>query len=311
MNGLKDVALLLPFKLGNYQFFRQWFAEAWQATGGRVKVDVKLPWRFRMLLGKLGAVRNYRPFTRRRLVICAAGRPDYFAWPWSYFYEVIPVLWDCWPKYHDALVNFVRRNHVKMIFCTSSQTAEFVRNKCQGVKVIWLPEGIKVSAYPMGPKLIDRPVDVLELGRQNPSVHAALLSVGEKIRLQYQKGPRLLFPDFDSLTLGLRSAKMIVCYPRCDTHPEHAGDVETMTQRYWECMLSGALIIGRAPKELIEFCGYNPVIELGEKPLEVVEKILSDPSLWQQLVDRNRTFAEQYADWRERIKLVRRELLEQ
>ena len=41
-----------------------------------------------------------------------------------------------------------------------------------------------------------------------------------------------------------------------------AGKIETLTQRYWECMLSRCLIVGRAPFELINLIGYNPVIEV-------------------------------------------------
>ena len=49
------------------------------------------------------------------------------------------------------------------------------------------------------------------------------------------------------------------------TQPEVAGDIETLTQRYWECMFSRMVMVGHAPQELIDFIGYNPVIELSDK----------------------------------------------
>ena len=106
------------------------------------------------------------------------------------------------------------------------------------------------------------------------------------------------------MAAGIRDAKMAICYPQCDTDPQRCGDVETMTQRYWECMLSGTLMIGRAPQELIDLCGYNPVITLGEHPAQQIEKILNHIEAYQTLVDRNRLFAEQNADWSKRIPLV-------
>lgn len=39
----------------------------------------------------------------------------------------------------------------------------------------------------------------------------------------------------------------------------------TLTQRYCECMFSRMVMEGHAPQELIDFIGYNPVIELSDK----------------------------------------------
>ena len=36
---------------------------------------------------------------------------------------------------------------------------------------------------------------------------------------------------------------MMVCFPQCDTNPMKAGNLETLTQRYWEAMLSGWSLI--------------------------------------------------------------------
>ena len=310
--GDDSIVLLRPYELGKSQFFRQWAAEAWQKTGGEIVDDYSVPWKIKMVIGKSGVVRRipgFRP-NKRMLVLCC-GRPDYFSWPWCYNYEIVPVLWDCWPKYWPHLLTFLRRNNTRTIFCTSSQTAEFVRSQCPDVNAVWLPEGIDVGSYPMGNLLVQREVDILELGRQMPTVHASLLECASRnsIKHLYQIGRALLFPDFGSLTNGLRNAKITISYPRCDTHPEMAGNIETMTQRYWECMLSGTLIAGRAPTELMDFCGYNPVVTLDDDPGVQLMDMISNISAYQPLVDRNREFAEANADWTCRMKVIRRSLV--
>ena len=305
--GDSRIVLLRPYKLGNYQFFRQWAAEAWKKIGGEIVGDYSIPWKIKMLVGKSGVVRHIPGLrTNTKMLVLCCGRPDYFSWPWCYTYEIVPVLWDCWPKYWSHLLTFLRRNNTRTIFCTSSQTAEFVRSQCPEVNAVWLPEGIDVASYLMGNMLTQRNVDILELGRQMPNVHEAILECSSRnpIRHLYQRGGSLLFPDFESLTNGLRNAKITISYPRCDTHPEMAGSIETMTQRYWECMLSGSVIAGRAPAELVDFCGYNPVVPLGEHPASQLMDMLSNISDFQPLVLKNRKFAELRADWTLRMKRI-------
>ena len=118
----------------------------------------------------------------------------------------------------------------------------------------------------------------------------------------------MLFPDFDSMVAGIRSSKITICYPQCDTKPWRAGNIETLTQRYWEGMLSGTLIAGRAPKELIDLCGYNPVITFGEHPAQQIEDVLDHIEDYQELADRNRKYAEENADWSKRIPIVMKAL---
>ena len=85
--------------------------------------------------------------------------------------------------------------------------------------------------------------------------------------------------------------------------PEMAGDVETLTQRYWECMLSGTLIVGHAPKELVDLLGYNPVIELetDEDIGSRLSQILDNISSYQELADKNLAVARENASWDTRM----------
>lgn len=105
----------------------------------------------------------------------------------------------------------------------------------------------------------------------------------------------------------LQNAKLTIIFPRSVTEPEMAQGIETLTQRYWECMLSRILMVGHAPKELTDYVCYNPVIELDmEHDLEHINSILADISnpIYQELVDRNRDTALKLGSWDIRVKQV-------
>jgi hypothetical protein len=90
------------------------------------------------------------------------------------------------------------------------------------------------------------------------------------------------------------------------THPENAGNLETLTQRYWEAMLSRCLIVGRAPKELTDLIGYNPVVDVDwNAPEDQLTHILSHIADYQGFVNKNYTVALKYASWDNRIKQVK------
>ena len=288
--------------------YMAWFSSAWGRAGGEYKWDIKLPRKVRAILGR--TLTFSTGINSGRLLVCSGHRVESVAWPWCYFYEIVPVMWDVWPGYFEPLVNFIRKCKVKLVFCTSSQQVEHLKERVPGLNAIWLPEGIDVASYPVGTRLVDRPVDVLEYGRRMEPVHDALVDHKFKrpFAHAFSTGNDLLFPDFDSMTAGIRNAKITICYPQCDTKPWRAGEIETVTQRYWEGMLSGTLIAGRAPKELIDLCGYNPVIALGEQPAWQIEEILNHIEDYQALVDRNRAYAEKNADWSTRIPIVMKAL---
>ena len=300
-----DICVLSARRILPYQFFREWLVDSLRKAGVKVLRDVPLAWCLRLLIGKLGMC--FPLFNRgRKLLVLTGGRPEYFSWPWCYSYEIVPIVWDCWPRWFPYLVRFVTRNNVKTIFCTSSQTARKLQETVPSVKAVWLPEGIDSKQYPPGPRLTERTTDVLELGRQKRETHDEVLRIAQEhdIKHLYQRGKSLLFGSLEEMTAGMRNSKIAICYPRCDTHPEFAGDIETLTQRYWECMLSGTLMVGRAPKELIDFCGYNPVVELSVNVGDQLLGILNHISDYQDLVDKNRRFADVHSSWDSRVNII-------
>ena len=102
---------------------------------------------------------------------------------------------------------------------------------------------------------------------------------------------------------ALADSKITLALTRLDNQPELADGIDTLTQRYWECMLSGVVILGRAPKELMDIIGYDPVVHLDkEHANEQILDILAHIEDYQELVDRNRKSALEKGDWKLRIQ---------
>lgn len=148
---------------------------------------------------------------------------------------------------------------------------------------------------------MNRKIDVLELGRKNSFYHDQIVKM-EGVKFLYNKNNQYVFPSFSDLVLGLSNSKIVICFPRCDTHQNMTGQIETLTQRYWECMLSRCLIVGRAPFELINLIGYNPVIEVewGNEEEQLL-KILNNIGIYQDMVDRNYSVALEFSPWACRV----------
>ena len=309
MSMSENVSLVTPTE-GDFHKFQYWFAKAWKDAGGGIIDDVRLPHKLRAGMGRLFGCSIGNP--HERVMVLGCHRIESMAWPWCWKYEVVPMMWDLWPENFGYFIRFLKRCRVRLCFVTASRNVQKIQEIFPDMKVVWVPEGINSASYSMGGILKERAIDVLNYGRQVSWVNEAIAghSFGRKINHVYQRNTELLFKDFDSLAAAIRDAKMAICYPQCDTNPQRCGDVETLTQRYWECMLSGTLMIGRAPKELIDLCGYNPVITLGEHSAQQIEDVLDHIEDYQELADRNRKYAEENADWSKRIPIVMKALEE-
>lgn len=62
-------------------------------------------------------------------------------------------------------------------------------------------------------------------------------------------------------------------------------------------------MVGHAPQELIDFIGYNPVIELTDtiSPEEQIADVIEHIEDYQSLVDKNRETAEKLGDENEMV----------
>ena len=220
--------------------------------------------------------------------------PDYAC------YEIIPLIWDCWPKYFEKTCSWFIKHDVRTAIFTSSQTADRMKKRFPQMNILTITEGIDTSKYKEGKNLNERSIDLLEFGRRNKKVFD--VDLPSEYKHLYSKNGEHIFKTEHDLVNGLGDSKITVCYPRCDTQPGKAGDIETLTQRYWEAMLSRIIIVGRAPQELIDLIGYNPVIEIKrERQTEQIIDIIKHVEDYQTLVDKNRETALIKGDWGTRV----------
>lgn len=251
--------------------------------------------------------------TPREAVLVAARGEDllYHVWPYEWNYEIVPMLWDVWPSAWGNIDKAIRKLKIRTMLVTVRSFAEQLKEK-YGIHAIWVPEGIRAGLYPAGPDLKDRKYSVFELGRHHQQYHPMLMEMINNHELtdwvdtgrEKQK-----FISQDVFQEALLQAKVVTNFPRKDTNPEETGDIDTLTQRYWECMLSKTLMIGRAPQELLDFVGYNPLIEVDwNHPKEQLREILDHIADYQDLVDRNFAVAREKASWSARFLYIKEQL---
>lgn len=231
-------------------------------------------------------------------------------------YEVVPMFWDCWPCYFEKTCEWLRKHGGRTAIFSSRQTAEMMQERFSGknkgwqrINVIWCPEAVDGDVYQKGKLLKDRTIDLLEFGRSNEKVlQTGALSLNHVCTKQNGK---FIYTN-EQLYQAMGDAKVTIALPRSMTQPEMAGDIETLTQRYWECMFSRMVMVGHAPQELVDFIGYNPVIELREdiSAEALIRDVLEHIDDYQELVDKNRETAERLGSWDVRMEWLMEELRE-
>jgi len=307
---MKTIKAVAPYIYEGGINFKHKPYEAWMRLGGQVAPAHYPP---RWLHGL--AFRCELPSTLKKLSLTFPLRASArlrFVQPWTIefdtfpdyaLYEVIPFFWDVWPENFEKTFAWLKRHKTKTAIFTSSQVAEMVRARFPEMNVLSVTEGIDVETYSEGKLLKDREIDFLEYGREID--HIVKYSVADKIR--YVRGKRNGKPIFSQQELieNLANSRVVAAYTKKWTNPEQAGDIDTLTQRYWECMLSGCIMIGHAPQELVDLIGYNPVIEIDkEKPNKQLHDILSNIADYQDLADRNRNAAIKFGDWKYSMQRV-------
>lgn len=309
---LKAVA---PYHHPGFLNFKQAPFEAWKQNGGMVAGEHYPP---RFLHGaayrwKLPTIWKSKKEARLRFVEPVSLSFDTF--PDYARYEVVPMFWDCWPCYFEKTRDWLVRHRVKTVVFSSRQTAERMQKALPNVNIIWCAEAVDDSFYDKGNLLKDREIDLLEFGRSNDRVVNAekleLVKMGEN-RLNHvctKQNGKFIYTN-EQLYQAMGNAKVTIALPRSMTQPELAGDIETLTQRYWECMFSRMVMVGHAPQELIAFIGYNPVIELSDKisAEELIADVIEHIEDYQSLVDKNRDTAVKLGSWNVRMKWLIEEL---
>ena len=299
---MKTVKAVAPYYHKGGINFKHKPYEAWIALGGKTdkthypcRALHGLAYRYELpLLGKSkkeARLRFVQPYS-----LFFDSFPDYVQ------YEIIPFFWDVWPENFEKTFTWLAKHDIKTAIFTSSQVAEMVQAKFPRMNVLAVTEGIDVETYSKGKQLKDREIDFLEYGRSIDKVVKYKFEGLNVLRGQ-KNGKNLLTSK--QLHEGLQNSKVVAAYTKKWTNPEQAGEIDTLTQRYWECMLSGCIMIGHAPIELVDFIGFNPVIEIDRKmPNEQLESVLDNIANFQDLVDRNREVAIKYGDWKYSMQRV-------
>ncbi len=302
MNHIKAVQ---PYIHPGHLNFKQSPYEVWVKIGGKILCS-HYPMRllhgvaFRMELPSL-----WKSKDDAALMFAEPVSITFDTFPYYATHEVIPFIWDCWPCYFDKMEAWFKRHKTRTAIFTSRMEMEEMKRRCPQVNMLWCPEAVDGSLYKEGKQLKDRCIDLLEFGRSNERVlgqiddscinHVCTLVDGKFI---YSN---------EELYDAMGDAKITVCLPKSMTHPDVAQGIETLTQRYWEAMLSRMVIIGHAPQELIDVCGYNPVIELPNDCQSVasfVTEIFNELDKYQEFVDKNRLVALEKGLWSVRMKSI-------
>ena len=313
----KTLKAVAPYQHPGFLNFKMAPYQAWKQNGGMVTGEHYPP---RFLHGaayrwEMPTVWKSKKEARLRLVEPVSLSFDTF--PDYARYEVVPMFWDCWPCYFEKTRDWLVRHRVKTTIFSSRQTAERMREALPNINIIWCAEAVDDSVYDKGKLLKDREIDLLEFGRSNDRIiNAEKLEqvwIGENSlnHVCTKQHGKFIYTN-EQLYQAMGNAKVTIALPRSMTQPEMAGDIETLTQRYWECMFSRMVMVGHAPQELVDFIGYNPVIELrkGISAEALIQDVLEHIDDYQAIVDRNRETAERLGSWDVRMKWLMEELRE-
>lgn len=220
-------------------------------------------------------------------------------------HEVIPFIWDCWPCYYEKVERWLRKHRVRCAIFTSLQEMEAMHLRCPDVQMYWCHEGIDTEKYKQGKILRERSIDYLAYGRCSRYLSVDVFDEG--IKVISSDWYKELYNQ-ESLANALSDSKVVLCLSKYYTDPEISQGIDTLTQRFWECLLSGIVVVGHAPRELIDVMGYNPVVELesddSERIVSQIQDIVLHIEDYQELVCRNRRKALQIASWETRMKEI-------
>lgn len=305
----KIVKAVKPFIYKNNSNFKLAVYQAWSELGGKLVGKRPYEFLYESLSYHLSLPTLFQCKKEARLRFVEAANLPFDTFPDYLCHEIIPMFWDCWPRYFEKVSEWMIEHRVTTAFFTSSQTAEKMRELCPNIQINFLPEAIESNLYKAGKSLKERKYDYLEFGRCCNYVDTS--SLLDDVRVLSSRNEKGALATKPMLIDALADTKITICLPRSVNQPEIAEGIETLTQRYWECMLSRVIIIGKVPKELVDIVGYNPVVDLDRKNFsKQVTDILGHLEDYQNLVDKNREMALKYGDWKRRVGEMRDVLME-
>lgn len=304
----KTVKAVKPFIYKNNSNFKLAVYKAWESAGYGVVAHRPFRHLYKSLSYHIDPPSVCQSNKVAHLCLAEGASLPFDAFPDYVYAEVIPMIWDCWPDKFEQVESWIRKHHVRSAIFTSSQTAERMKACIPNLNVLTVTEGIETDLYKPGKKLSERQIDYLEFGRCSKVINTDVLRKEAKSLSSRNEAGAL--QTRQQLINALSHSKTTIALTRNDTQPETAQGIETLTQRYWECMLSRVVMVGHAPEELVSLMGYNPVVEVplngnvSETYTEKILEILQHINDYQPLVDRNRDTALKLGDWAVRVKAI-------
>lgn len=305
----------IPRNPADTQVYIQSFCQAWIANGGAAVEQSK--WRkhrlVRHLMKMLAFMHMGKRKKNRAYIVCSrGGHLLKSSLPYLFQGEIIPMLWDSWPATWDKLERDLKLMRCRLCFVTASDVVKEMSSRLPHITFIHIPEGVDITDYQAGKELHERSIDVYEMGQKHNYFHKKLMDgqLEEQCHFVYNpatpaKGPLQVFGDWRTFTSKVADSKIIISFPLSMRNPKKDGNVDTLTMRYWEGMLSRCIIVGHCPQELIDMIGYNPVVEADfVDPCAQILHVLQHLDDYQPLVDRNRAVALEHAPWAKRMPLV-------
>lgn len=125
---MKKVKAIPPYLYKGASNFKYYPCEAWEDIGGKVSRNFYLPRFLHSLIYRITLPSVFKNKKEARLRFVSGYSIQFDTFPDYAFYEVIPLIWDCWPKQVESVAAFFRKHQVKTAIFTSSQTADVFRN---------------------------------------------------------------------------------------------------------------------------------------------------------------------------------------
>jgi len=304
--------LVEPTHTGHTREYLRAFSRAMKGAGLSPRPRNRLTWWISRLGATLRLERHFMRLGSDAQVVAVAWPRDGGGFPQVLWSEVIPYVSDCWPADYDRWASKLRRMQPRVVFVSARGSADYLRGRLPNTVVHWLPEAIDADDWDSSRPLTTRGVDVLELGRKHPRYHEQItgrLGDGVSHRFARAGSHTPVFPGEAALRAGLADTKIQICFPKSITHPLRApdrgagaGGLETVTQRYFEAIASGSLVVGHGPRELVDLFGYDPVIAADlEQPAEQLHELLDGIEQHQPFVDRNLARLREVGTWDARV----------
>ena len=115
----KIVKAVKPFIYENNSNFKLAVYQKWKECGGKVVSPRPLEKYYKRLSYHIDLPTVSQSLNEARLRFVEGASVRFDTFPDYLGYEVIPIIWDCWPRYVDNMVRWFYKHRVRTAFFTS------------------------------------------------------------------------------------------------------------------------------------------------------------------------------------------------